>query len=172
MDIRIEARNLTMLPEWDGKIDEELCKIDCHYPGLLHHFRLTLSGTRHHKLGAFEIHITGTVPEKTIVVKKKGELVLPLIVESFDVLDSELREHNRLRQQVVREEPGPTRGFITHIFPEENYGLILSAEGREVYFHKNAVKDMKFEKLNIGDCVEFGEEAGDKGPQATWVRRR
>ncbi len=172
MDIHIEARNLTMLPEWEAKIDEELSKLDCHYPGLMHHFRLTLIGTAHHKLGAFEIHITCTVPEKTIVTQRGGALILPLIVEAFDVLDLELREYNRLRQEVMVSEPTSIRGYITRIFPEENYGFILSADGLDVYFHKNAVKNEKFEHLKTGDCVEFGKEFGEKGPQATWVRRK
>lgn len=172
MDIRVEARNLTMLPEWEEKIDEELSKIDCHYPGLIHHFRLTLIGTAHHKQGAFEIHITCTVPEKTIVTQRGGALIRPLIVEAFDVLDAELREYNRLRQEVAGIQPTSWRGHITQLFPEKDYGFLLSAEGLEVYFHRNAVKDGRFEQLKPGDCVDFAQEAGDKGPQATWVRRK
>ncbi len=172
MEVRIEPRNLTMLPEWEERINKELSRVNSHNPGLIHHARVALMGTPHHKLGAFEVHVNCTVPEKrNIVVKKKGELVLPLLVEAFDALDLELREYNRTRQEVVREEPEASRGIIVRLFPEEDYGFIMSEEDYEVYFHKNAVKDTKFQKLSIDDRVEFGEEAGDEGPQATWVRR-
>jgi cold shock CspA family protein len=45
----------------------------------------------------------------------------------------------------------------------------MTPEGREVYFHKNAVLDGKFEALNVGTEVTFIERSGDKGAQASSV---
>jgi cold shock CspA family protein len=44
------------------------------------------------------------------------------------------------------------------------------ADGREIYFHRNAVLAGHFDRLRIGSQVRFAEEAGEKGPQASSVR--
>jgi cold shock CspA family protein len=49
--------------------------------------------------------------------------------------------------------------------------FIETADGREVYFHCNSVLDDAFEHLTVGSEVRFVEEMGEKGPQATSVRR-
>ncbi len=51
----------------------------------------------------------------------------------------------------------------------EEFGFLESADGREVYFHRNSVLDGAFARLQVGSRVSFAEEAGDKGPQASTV---
>lgn len=170
MDRRIDAINITMLPEWEEKIDEELAKIAEHHPGAIHHFRATLFGTKHHRHGLFEIHVVASVPGDTIVVKEKGERVRPMIVAAFDFLDRELAEYDRRRQNLVKTHEERPMGTISEVFPAEGYGFIRTAEGDEVYFHKNAVKTGSISEMKAGDKVAFGVEQGEKGPQATWVR--
>jgi cold shock CspA family protein len=58
---------------------------------------------------------------------------------------------------------------VARIFTEQGYGFLMTLEGREVYFHKNAVLDAKFEVLNVGMEVTFIEQSGDKGSQASSV---
>jgi len=60
MDRRIEAFNITLLPEWEEKIDEEISKIQKHHPGIVHHFRISLIGTKHHRHGLFEVHVVAS----------------------------------------------------------------------------------------------------------------
>lgn len=43
----------------------------------------------------------------------------------------------------------------------EGYGFIETADGREVYFHRNSVLDDAFEHL-VGSEVRFAEEMGRK----------
>ncbi len=56
------------------------------------------------------------------------------------------------------------------LFPEEDYGRILGADGADIYFHRNSVMNMAFDKLKVGMEVHYSEEQGDAGPQASWVR--
>jgi cold shock CspA family protein len=42
---------------------------------------------------------------------------------------------------------------------------------RRIYFHRNSVIDGGFDRLAVGAHVAFTEEEGDKGPQASTVRR-
>jgi cold shock CspA family protein/ribosome-associated translation inhibitor RaiA len=170
MDIRIELRNTEMLEEWDEKIGEEVSRLESHHPYIVHHLRLTIIATAHHRLGAFEIRAVSSVPDDTIVVKKNGELVVPLIVEVFDDLDRRLREYSRQRQHLTRQEIPCAIGIVYRVVPDSDYGFIQSADGREIYFHKNSLKNVSYKDLHEGDSVEFCEEDGTKGPQATWVR--
>ncbi|MEA1991052.1 MAG: HPF/RaiA family ribosome-associated protein [Thermodesulfobacteriota bacterium] len=171
MDRHIEAFNITLLPEWEEKIDEEIDKIQKHHPGIVHHFRISLIGTKHHRLGLFEVHMVASVPKDTFAVKHKGEKVRPLIVSCFDVLDRQLREYNRKRQGMVKYHEGHPVGIVREILSGEGYGIIENPVGEDIYFHRNAVKDMAFNDLAEGDSVMYAEEMGEKGPQAIWVRR-
>ena len=44
----------------------------------------------------------------------------------------------------------------------EGYGFIETADGREVYFHRNSVLDDAFEHLTVGSEVRFAELMGRK----------
>jgi cold shock CspA family protein len=61
-------------------------------------------------------------------------------------------------------------GVVRTLMPEEDYGFIESADGREIYFHRNSVIDSGFDRLRPGARVNFKEEEGEKGSQASVVR--
>jgi cold shock CspA family protein len=172
MDLKIDARNVIITPAWYAKIDEEIARLQEHNPGLIHHFRLTLIATRHQRLGLFEVHIVASVPQDTIVVKERGEFVEPLLVKCFDVLDRKVLEYSRRRQQIVKQHEERLEGTVSTLVPLQDYGLLTTIDGDEIYFHRHAVQEPDFDELNEGDAVQYGEGRGDKGPQATWVRRR
>ncbi len=171
LDIHIEGQKVEILPEWRAKIEEELGRLQKHYSGPILHARVTVIGTEHHHLGTFEVHLVVNVPGDVITIIRQGELVLPLLVEAFDALDRRLEEHSRITQQQVKvHEEFARRGRIIRLFPESDYGFIEDDEGLEVYFHANALKKGSITALNPGTEVKFGQEQGEKGPQATWVQ--
>jgi cold shock CspA family protein/ribosome-associated translation inhibitor RaiA len=171
LDIHIEGQGVQLEPEWRLKIEEELGRLQTHYGDPILHARVEIIGTEHHHLGAFEVHVVAVVAGDTITVIRQGELVHPLIVEAFDVLDRRLREHSRIAQQDVKtHEENAVHGRVLRLFPERNYGFIGTDDGSEVYFHAHAVKQGKFENLRPGTEVKFAPEAGDQGPQAIWVQ--
>lgn len=58
---------------------------------------------------------------------------------------------------------------MTHL--EGDYGFLRTLDtGREIYFHRNSVSDRDFERLEVGTGVQFAEEEGEMGPQATTVQ--
>jgi ribosomal subunit interface protein len=169
-DVHIKGRNVEILPEWQEKIEEELAKLQKHTYEPILHARVELIGTGHHRHGAFEIHLVANVPGQTLTVSHQGENVLPLIVEAFNALDKRLREFSSQKHQQVKvHEEHVHRGRIARLFPEEDYGFIATPDGVDVYFHANALKRGLFEHLAEGVAVEFGQEEGEQGPQATWV---
>jgi cold shock CspA family protein len=171
LDIHIKGQQVEILPEWRAKIEEELARLQKHYSDPILHARVEIIGTRHHRHGAFEVHLAATVTGDTITIMRQGEFVRPLLVEAFDVLDRRLLEHSRMVQQEVKvHEEHVHHGKVLRVFPEKEYGFIEAEDGSEVYFHAHAVKKGKFSPFTPGQKVTFGVEEGAKGPQAIWVR--
>jgi len=174
MELQVEGRNLEIRKAWQEKIEEEKGRLDRHHPGLVHHLRISIEETAGHKTGGHEVRLVASVPNDTVVVKKKGETVRPLLVEAFDTLGLQLKELQRKRRQNGKEPEGVAAGLamgtIKSLFPYEAYGFLLTMDGQEVYFHENALKDVSMAQLAEGDEVRFGEGQGDKGPTAAWVK--
>lgn len=61
-------------------------------------------------------------------------------------------------------------GRISELHPEEDYGRIVTADGGDIYFHRNSILNADFDSLEIGAEVLFVEQEGDEGPQASSVR--
>ena len=74
-----------------------------------------------------------------------------------------------LRGQVKPHE-AEDHGRVTKFLAEKNCGFIETADGREVYFHRDSVLGDAFDALRVGAEVRFVEEMGNKGAQASTVR--
>jgi cold shock CspA family protein/ribosome-associated translation inhibitor RaiA len=174
MELQVEGRNLEIRKVWQDKIESEKERLTRHHPGLVHNLRVTIEGTAHHKEGGYELILVASVPNDTVVVKRKGEKVRVLLGDAFDTMGLQLKELQRKRRQTAKVQEGVAavggEGVVKKIFPFEFYGFIATPEGREVYFHENALKDVKIADLKEGDAVKFGESEGDKGPSASWVK--
>ncbi|HXG52435.1 MAG TPA: HPF/RaiA family ribosome-associated protein [candidate division Zixibacteria bacterium] len=155
---------------------------------------------RHHKGKAYLVRIDLTVPGGELVVNREpthleAEKPEPLeppekelaecreptreaahedpyvaIRDAFNAAARKLQDFaRRQRGKVKRHEP-PPRAVVVKLFPEEDYGFLESADGREIYFHRNSVLPPGFDRLKVGTPVYFHEEPGEKGPQASTVR--
>lgn len=78
-------------------------------------------------------------------------------------------EARRLDGRVKLHEEMPA-GSVVRLDPERGFGFLVSADGSEIYFHRNSVLGDKFSSLSVGSKVAFAVEDGDKGPQASTVR--
>ncbi|MDX2434221.1 MAG: HPF/RaiA family ribosome-associated protein [Desulfobacterales bacterium] len=175
MELQVEARNLEIRKVWQDKIDEEKARLDRHHAGFINHLRVTIEGTSSHKEGGYELRLIATIPNDTVVVKRKGEKVVPLLVDAFNTLGLQLKELQRKRRQSNKVQPEAAKGtssegVVKSIFLFESYGFIVTPQGQEIYFHENALKDIAMNQLSEGDGVKFSEAQGDKGPCATWVK--
>jgi len=171
LNIFIEGRNLEILPEWRAKVESELTRLQKRYFDPIVNARIEIIGSGHHRQGQFEIRLVATIPGNVLTVTRQGELVMPLIVEAFDVLDRRFQEISDTKQKKVKSHPETSLpGKILRLFSNEDYGFIEIGDGTEVYFHANAVKKGKFDQLEVGQKVKLAWEDGLKGPKATWVR--
>jgi cold shock CspA family protein len=91
------------------------------------------------------------------------------IRDAFDAARRKLQDYARRRRGVVKLHEGSPHARVTKLFPDEGFGFLETADGREIYFHENSVLDAGFSGLKIGTEVHFVEEPGEKGPQASTV---
>lgn len=64
------------------------------------------------------------------------------------------------------------RGSVKWFSAEKGYGFITPDEGtKDVFVHHSAIQSDGFRTLNEGDKVEYDVTQGQKGPQATNVRK-
>jgi cold shock CspA family protein len=138
---------------------------------------VSIEATPGYKEGGYEVRLVASVPNDTVVVKRWGESVRPLLVEAFDVLGEQLKELVKKRQEhkaakIVQDAAidSKTSGVIRKIAPDASYGFIITNDKLDVFFHASSLKDVTMSDLAEGDEVLFAMEEGDKGLQATWVR--
>jgi cold shock CspA family protein/ribosome-associated translation inhibitor RaiA len=132
---------------------------------------------RHHKGDTYRVRIHLTVPGAADIVINRDPDVTGAHEDAYVTIRDAFKAARRQLQDLVREQQGqvkmhapPPHGVIASLYPDRDHGFITSADGREIYFHRNSVEGGAFEKLRVGEEVRFSEEVGVKGPQATYVR--
>jgi len=131
---------------------------------------------RHHKGDTYHIRLHITAPgaadiaiSRDPAVTGRHEDVYVTIHDAFKAARRQLQDLVRNHQGQVKSHEAPPHGTIATVRPEQDHGFIATADGREIYFHRNSVTGVKFEDLLPGQQVRFSEAVGDKGPQATMV---
>ncbi len=135
----------------------------------------------HHRQGAlFKVDLRIAMPErKEIVVSKthgdahEREHPLVAIREAFDEANRQIEDAAREIRGDVKAHAAPeSHGRVTKFLAGEDSGFIETLDGREIYFHRDAVLDGAFNRMVLGSEVRFVEEEGENGPQARIVRLR
>jgi cold shock CspA family protein len=131
---------------------------------------------RHRQGGLYSVRIELFVPGAEIVVNREHHLdhahedVLVALRDAFLVARRLLEDHvHRLRGEEKPHSPR-AHGHVSQIFPLQGYGFITTPDGREIYFHRNTLSPHDYAAIDVGSPVIFGEEQGEKGPQATHVQ--
>jgi len=163
-DVRINAETEELIREKASKLDRFYdqiigCRVRVDIP-----HRSQKSGT------VYNVSINITVPGgELIVTKEPDEDLHAAIVSSFETAQRRVKEYAEKQRGAVKTHFEKPMARVVRIFPEEGYGFLATPEGREVYFHENAVLNGKFAELSIGTEVSFTETSGDEGAQASSV---
>jgi ribosomal subunit interface protein len=176
--LSISFRNVPPSPAIEADIREKAAKLEEFCDRITSARVVIETPHRQHRQGKlFHVRIDLRVPGRELVVSREPaahhayEDVYVAIRDAFDGAKRQLEDYVReMRGTVKAHEPTP-QGRIVRLHPEDGYGFIETADGREVYFHQHSVVDGDFDRLRVGDEVRFSEEPGEQGPQASTVHR-
>ena len=131
---------------------------------------------RHRRQGRlYSVRVDVVMPGGEIVVNRDHHLdhahedVFVALRDAFDAARRQVEDRVRRLRGVEKTHRPRAQGRISQFFPLQGYGFIVAADGREIYFHRNALPDPEFHAADVGSPVFFSEEEGDAGPQASAV---
>ena len=124
----------------------------------------------------YHVRIEVRVPDKELVVSRdpgddRTHFDPHLAVrDAFDAMERQLEQFSQKIRRDVKSHAAPLQGRVLRLFPD--YGFVATTDGREIYFHRNAVVDARFDDLEPETPVELSLVHGESpmGPQASTVR--
>lgn len=169
--LQVTSRDFPMTDALQGLIEKKAAKLETFFDRI-QSCRVVIECPHKNKTkgNVFHVRIDMTVPGKEFVIKRKPNSdVYAAIRDAFGAAQRLIEDHSqKVRNQVKTKDMQP-EGVIKTLYPPEDYGFLLSPEGRDVFFHRNAVLNGDFDKLQVGSRVRFVQEQGDKGLQASTV---
>lgn len=163
----------------EERIREKVAHLDQLYDRLTS-CRVTIEAPhKHHRQGnQYHVRILLSVPQGQIVISRDPgddyahQDVYVAIRDAFNAAERQLKEYSRKMSGEVKAHEAPLQGKIAQLFPAQDYGFIATTDGREIYFHRNAVADGSFDDLQEDQTVELVVFRGDsaEGPHASTVR--
>ncbi len=93
-----------------------------------------------------------------------------IVRDAFDVTARQLKKYVDRQQREVKVHPRQqASAIVAELNQAEGYGFLETIDGRRVYFHERSVLHDAFKRLKVGDGVNYEEEMGNQGPQASSV---
>lgn len=176
--LEISYRNVVGTPEVETLIRKRVAKLERLFDHVIS-CRVAIERPQQHQRTAnpYRVRIDLRIPGRELVVDRQpreGEAQEDLqgvLRHAFDAASRQLREVAQRIRGAVKAHPGTeVMGFVVRLFREDGYGFLKTADGREIYFHRNSVLNDDFARIEVGTGVRFAEELGEKGPQATTVQ--
>lgn len=176
--LEISFTNMDRSEALETRIREKTDKLEKIFNGITSCHVFIEAPHRHHRKGNhYEVRIELRVPGTELAVNNKPgdvnahEDVYVALRDAFRAMERQLKRwKQQVRGDVKHHEP-PLQGRVAELHAGEGYGQIATTDGRLVYFHENSVLNGEFGSLEEGDTVELVVRHGDKGPQASTVRR-
>jgi cold shock CspA family protein/ribosome-associated translation inhibitor RaiA len=134
-----------------------------------------------HRTGnVYDVHVEMAVPRGQLVVsrsphKAKERYASPDVYTSvrdaFEAAERQLIDYKLQLRGDVKTSPEQNlfQGQVAEIDTSGEFGFILTNEGNQLYFHRNALLDGEWDKLSRGTVVHYVEKDGDTGPTAAKV---
>jgi len=170
--LNLVVRGAELPPALEESIHERVATLERFYPRLIGcSIRVEGPGAHHRRGGPYEVRLDLSVPgaEPILVNRQSHERLERAVDNAFDVAARRLEDLLRLQRGAVKQHEEPlARARVGKFVAGEEYGFLVTEDGREVYFHRNSVLG-DFGALRVGTAVRFLEEAGEKGPQASTV---
>jgi ribosomal subunit interface protein len=174
--LKISFRDVAPSDAIESRIRERVARLEQMYDRLIRCDVAVEAPHRRHRQGkVYRVRVHATVPGAEIVAGRDPsehhahEDLYVALRDAFDAVERRLEDHARRTRGAVKTHQAPPTGRVATLFADAGYGFLVTPDGREVYFHRNAVQNGGFDRLEVGSAVRFAEEAGENGPQATVV---
>ena len=171
LEYRVESGDVPVTGEIETYIRDRAAHLDTFYDRILT-CRVAISApTGHHEHGGpYEVHVDLDVPGAVLTVtRQRADQLHVAVRKAFAAAERQLKKHVSQMQQRAKEPPPEPPARVLRLFGDDGYGFAAAPDGREVYFHRNAVLDPGFDALAEGMEVRLVVEQGDDGPQASTV---
>jgi cold shock CspA family protein/ribosome-associated translation inhibitor RaiA len=194
LPIQITFRNIEQSDRIEAMVRKEAAKLEKFYSAIMS-CRVAIEAPEHRRrYGAlYHVRIDLGVPGGELVIKNEPSLhrsiqaeeqaktakqrevntphkhVQVAIRDAFRLARRQLEEYARRQRREVKTHERE-RARVVELFPRKGYGFLETADGRQLYFHKNSVLGGTFGRIKVGAAVAFAEEQGEHGPQASTVR--
>ena len=175
----ITFRGVEKSDEIETHILKKAAKLDDIHPGIIS-CRVTVEREQEHQRSGSPYRVRVIVripPNKELIGQhepgdgKIDDRLQTAVTEAFNAVQRQLVKTKEMQQGKVKSAPEQELlGLVVRLFRKEGYGFIRSVDGREIYFHKNAVLHGGFERLEIGTGVQYFPSEGEQGPQASTVQ--
>lgn len=169
--VQITSSDFSLTEAVQAEIRRKAAKLDTYYDNILS-CKVVVEAPvhHHHKGGPFKVRIELGVPGNDLIVNHKDDEELSVAIrEAFHAMRRQLEDYVRQRRGFVKTHEETPHARVAKLQPDNGYGFLETADGREVYFHRNSVLHDDFDRLTIGMQVRFAEEQGQEGPQASSV---
>ena len=179
MEVPLEIRfdNMEPSPAVEAAVRERAAKLEQFADSIVSCHVTIGAPHKHHRQGKlFTVKVDVRLPGGEVVASREPDAhqahedFQVALRDAFKAARRQLQDRLRVQRGKTKSHDAVPHGVIREIFADRGFGFIDSADGREIYFHRNAVQDADFDALEPGIEVRFSEEAGDKGPQASSVR--
>lgn len=174
--LKITFKNIPQSDFVEARIREKVNKLEQFTENITSCRVLIEAPHKHHRKGnLYNIRVDVTLPGEEIVSTRHPdqhhahEDLYVALRDAFNATRRQLENYVRRRRGKVKTHDVEPHGKIIGLVPDEDYGVIQTVDGRDIYFHRNSVLDEGFDKLEIGARVHFTEEMGEKGPQASSI---
>lgn len=169
--VQITFRDIECSPALEAAIHEKIAKLELVTPDLVGCRVTVAQEARHHHQGreiALRLDLT-TRGREFAITRKHHEDAFVAARDAFDAARRVLQDELRQRRGDVKQHAPTQLGIVARVDPQAGIGFIETADGRELYFARDNVVHPEFDRLAIGQRVEFLEEAGAEGLQAKRV---
>lgn len=171
--LQIAVRDIPSTPVLEDNIRQKVQKLSQFSDRIIGcHVAIEQAQKHQHQGKLYNVRVDLKVPgEELPVTHNTHEDVYVALRDAFNDAQRLLKKYmSKLRGDgMVNHDKIPLRGTIARIFSDQGYGFIETETGDEIYFHHSVVRP-SFEHLREGMDVNFLEEMGEKGPQASRVK--
>lgn len=170
----ISFRDMEPSPAVESLVNKYVQKLETSFAHITS-CRITIEAPHKHRIrgNLFHVKVDVSVPQGELIsardagVNVAHEQIGVALRDAFQAVRKRLTRHKakiRVDHHIPKTLPTGVLKKISHI---DDFGIIETPAGREIYLHRNSLVTGDFDKLKIGDTLRFNEELGEKGPQAS-----